>query len=260
MGHTHLVRLPGTRKWREVVGLLDGGAPPDAVLSASAVAIERDISDAARNPVFVEAVRLLCQIPKAAQSDSFAASLRQDGLDAGSAPGLIDILMAGSARLDKIQAQSPSGTDFAELSARALVSTLSDILGGALPGLLEPSPESLRIEVRKLATPEGFERLSRTFFGKLLDGTLRYWLDRALPAQTGEGRRFRTVAERSAFDAAVTQYVTEATRIIKEFSRGWYGKFAMSEGPVPTEKAAAFGYVAFKKIGEELRRKRDADD
>lgn len=260
MGHTRLVRLPGTRKWSAVVGLLESGAPDATVLSATATAAERDLAAAARNPVFVEAVRLLCQIPMAARSDNFAASLRHEGLDAGAAPGLLDIVMAASQKLDEARAGMRSADDFAELSARALVSTISDTFGSALPGLLDPDPEHLRIEVRKFATPEGFQRLSRTFFDKLLDATLRYWLDRALPKQTGEGRRFRTMGDRGAFDAAMSQYVSEATRIIKEFSRGWYAKVAVSGQSVPSDRAAAFGHVAFKKIGEELRRKCDADD
>lgn len=260
MGHTHLVRLPATRKWRDVVGLLDRGAPPEEVLSASASAVERDLANAAQDPVFVEAVRLLCQIPQAALADNFAASMRHEGLDAGSDPTLLDIALAASLRLDGVRGQARSGNDFSELSARALVSTLSDAFGSALPGLLEPSTLSLKIEVRKFASPEGFERLSRMFFGKLLEGTLRYWLDRTMPAPTGEERRFRTMSDRANFDAAISQYVAESTRIIKEFSRGWYAKNSASEGSVPTANAAAFGYVAFKKIGAELRRKRGADD
>ena len=260
MGHTHLVRLPATRKWRDVVGLLDRSAPPEEVLTATAVAVERDLANASDDPVFVEAIRLLCQIPKAAQANNFAASMRHEGLDAGSDPSLLDIAIAATLRLDAVRRESRSANDFSELSARALVSTLSDVFSSALPGLLEPSTESIKIEVRKFANPDGFERLSRVFFGKLLDGSLRYWLDRTMPAPSGEEQRFGTISDQAKFDAAISQYVAEATRIIKEFSRGWYAKNTVSEGSVPNERAAAFGYVAFKKIGEELRRKRGADD
>lgn len=260
MGHTHLVRLPATRKWRDVVGLLDRSAPPEEVLSATAAAVERDLANAAHDPVFVASIRLLCQVPKAAQADNFAASLRHEGLDVGSNPGLLDIAIAATIQLDGVRRQSRSANDFSELSARALVSTLSDVIGAALPGLLEASTESLKIEVRKFASPDGFERLSRVFFGKLLDGSLRYWLDRTMPAPSGDEQRLRTMSDRAKFDAAISQYVAEATRIIREFSRGWYAKSAAAVGSVPNERAAAFGYVAFKKIGEELRRKRGADD
>ena len=62
MGHTLLARLPGSRKWREVVDLLDDGAAPGVVASAAAVAAERDLEKAADDPVFVEALRLLALI------------------------------------------------------------------------------------------------------------------------------------------------------------------------------------------------------
>jgi hypothetical protein len=98
VGHTHLVRLPGTRKWREVVALLTGGAEAGDVVSAAAVASEGDLAEAAQNPVFVEAIRPLCQIPLAAQADNFAAALRLDGLDAGPAPLILDVVLAATMR------------------------------------------------------------------------------------------------------------------------------------------------------------------
>ncbi|WP_146038002.1 hypothetical protein [Tabrizicola aquatica] len=260
MGHTHLVRLPGTRKWREVVALLTQGAEADEVVSAAAVASEGDLAEAARNPVFVEAIRLLCQIPLSAQADNFAAALRLGGLDAGPAPSIIDVVVAATMRLEEVQAKSRSADDFSELSARAMASTLGEAFTAALPGLLDPNPEIIQTGIRKFSNPEGFEKLSRLFFRKLLDGTLRYWLDRVLPIHTGPDSRFRSLGDRGAFDAAMTQYVFESTRIIKEFSRGWYGKVIAGTGTVPADRVAAFGHVAFKKIGEELRRKRDADD
>jgi hypothetical protein len=260
VGHTHLVRLPGTRKWRDVVALLTEGAVTEEVVAAAAIAAEGDLSEAGRNPVFVEAIRLLCQVPLAAQADNFAADLRLGGLDAGPAPSVIDVVVAATIRLDEVQTESRSANDFSELSARALATTLSEAFSEALPGLLDPTPDNVQTEIRKFSSPDGFEKLSRLFFRKLLDGTLRYWLDRALPAHTGPDSRFRSFADRSAFDAAITQYVFESTRIIKEFSRGWYAKAIASTGTVPVDRVAAFGHVAFKKIGEELRRKRDADD
>ena len=57
---------------------------------------------------------------------------------------------------------------------------------------------------------------------------------------------------------ALDQYCSEATRIIREFAEGWYGKTLYRDGTITAERAAAFGAVAFKKIGEELRRKREA--
>jgi hypothetical protein len=50
----------------------------------------------------------------------------------------------------------------------------------------------------------------------------------------------------------------EASRIIKEFSGGWYGKTLFEERYHP-DKASQFAHVAFKKLRTELRKRRGAD-
>jgi hypothetical protein len=79
MGHIRLGRLPKTKSWRDVVGLLTNGAPDDEIVSASTRAIERELASAVSDPVFIEAVRLLCLIPQAARSKEFGARLRALG-------------------------------------------------------------------------------------------------------------------------------------------------------------------------------------
>jgi hypothetical protein len=66
----------------------------------------------------------------------------------------------------------------------------------------------------------------------------------------------QSLSERNAFDRALEQYCSEATRIIREFSGAWYGKTLAREGTISQERAAAFSAVALKKIGAELQRKR----
>jgi hypothetical protein len=50
----------------------------------------------------------------------------------------------------------------------------------------------------------------------------------------------------------------EASRIIKEFSGGWYGKTLQQERQISKDEARKFAHVAFKKLRAELRKRRDA--
>lgn len=260
MGHNTLSRIPGYKYWRNVVETLDGPSPNQDVISASAKAAEREMLRAADDPVFVEAVRLLLVIPKVARSDAFGAGLRELDIDIRDRPELIDLVVATTERLDAVARQAPSRTDFGELAARALATTLTRTIGASLPGLFEATPEDVQSVARDYSFSRGISELSRRFFGALVAETLSYWLDRTLDTHVGEGRRFRNVGERSAFDVELEQYTTEATRIIQEFSGGWYGKHLHQKGAFGTEDAAAFGAVALKKIVEELRRKQSRDD
>ena len=258
MGHIHLGVLPATRKWREVVDLLDGHATAGEIAGASAVAAEQDLSRAADNPVFVECVRLLAMIPQAARSADFGSALRDLGIPAANNPGTLQIISATGIWLDQFARQQGNRTDFGELARRALLSTLMTNIEDGLPGLFDATPADVSHATASLSSSRAFSPYARDFFSRLLSDTLSFWLDRKLSTRVGHGRRFDNVGERAGFDTSLQQYCREATRIIAEFSSGWYGKTINREGRIDRLQATRFGAVAFKKITEELRRKRDA--
>ncbi|MCC0028506.1 MAG: hypothetical protein R3D65_17010 [Zhengella sp.] len=259
MGHIHLGVLPNTRKWQHVVALLEDGAREAAVFSAAADAAERDLKNAPNDPVFVEAVRLLAMIPQAARQPEFGAELRALGLNVGDDPSLIDIVNAAGNCLDQVASASGRRSDFGELARRSLLGTLSLQLGDRLPGLISASAADVQQSAASFANSAAFSGLARSFYTRLLSDTLNSWLSRVLSSRVGEARRFADISERSAFGQSLTQYSMEATRIIKEFAGGWYGATLHRDGTISSQRAAAFGAVAFKKITEELKRKRGLD-
>lgn len=259
MGHVHLRILPGTKKWRDVVELIDDGATDLAVVAASAKAAERDLLGASDDPVYVECVRLLLSIPFAARDGDFGAALRDVGLAVPSRPSLFDLLTAATIRTDEVTRTAERTSDLAEIARRALTRSLSECIGDELPGLFEETPEDVQAISRKLSYSKGVAVLSRKFFGHVVTGSLSYWLDRALASHIGPDGRLPRVAERAAFDGALNQFTTEATRIIQEFAGGWYGKTLHDNGGIDTRSAAVFGAVALKKIVEELRQKGTSD-
>lgn len=260
MGHNTLGVLPRTRLWHDVVSMLDAGAADGDVVAASARAAERDMLGAAGDPVFVEAVRLLLSIPLAARSEDFGQALRDVGLAIGDGPELLDLVTAVSTRLDAVRRDTRARSDFGEIAARALTRTLSTAIGDALPALFGATPEDVQAVVRKMSWAKGISGFTRAFFGSVVSGSLSYWLDRTLAAHTGEDRRFPTAAARHAFDRELDRYSAEATRIIQEFSSGWYGKTLHREGSFGTRDAATFGAVALKKTVSELRVRRSEDE
>lgn len=260
MGHIHLGRLPASRKWTDVAQLIAQGASVDALAAASAIAAEREFSAAAKDPMFVEAVRLLALIPQAARADDFAKALMDIGIDVPANPSLMDLTVATTNALDRFANRESMRSDFGEIAARALADCLASNIGSRLPGLFEHNAAEVQAEAARLGNSEAFSTISRQFFGRLVNETLSSWLSRGLSAHVGKDRAFTGAADRSAFDAAMRQYCTEATQIIKVFAGGWYGKTLFREGTITSERAAAFGAVAFKKITEELTRKRSDNE
>lgn len=260
MGHIHLGVLPGSKGWKEVVALLEEGAPDEDILQASAVAAERELASAADDRIFVECVRLLSMIPVAARAKNFGRALRDLGIPAGDDPDLLSVISATGQWLDRFTREGGRGTDFGELSRRALLSTLGTAISNQLPSLFEATTSDVKIAASNLSRQAGFSPYARAFFTRLLSETLSNWLDRTLSAHVGPERRFSNMGDRVAFDRALSQYSSEATRIVREFASAWFGKTLHREGKIDARHAAIFGAVAFKKISAELRRKRGLND
>jgi len=258
MGHIHLGRLPQTMPWKAVVAALDDLATDDTVLALSARAAERELSRAAYDPVFVETVRLLAMIPQAARHKDFGRRLRDLGIPVADAPDLPTLLAAVGEHLGRY-AGSNGRSDFGELSARALIGTLTVGIGDRLPMLFGADAEDVGRAASRLASSRGFAGIARSFFARLMADCLASWLDRTLSTRIGPDLRFADLGERAAFDTALAEYCYETTLIVREFSAGWLAKTLAREGRIDTAGAKIFGAVAFKKIGEELRIRRVDD-
>lgn len=259
MGHNTLGVLPRTRRWQQVVELIDGAASTPAIVSASAAAAENSLLASAGDPVFVEAVRLMLAIPLAARSSDFGDALRGQDLRIKDQPMLLDLTLAVMDRLDEVGRSATPRSDLGELAGRALTRNLSSFVGDRLPGLFEATSADVKAAARQISSSGLVSDYCRGFFGYLLSETLSYWLDRELSAHIGTGQRFPGQQHRSDFDQELSRFVSENTRIIKEFSTGCYGKIAHQKGSFDTQDAQSFGAVALKKIVSELRRRHSSD-
>jgi hypothetical protein len=114
MGHVRLGRLGKSRKWRQVVELLVKGADAAEIAAASTDAAEHALGTAAKDPVLVHAFWLLTQIPLAARTADFAATLRRLGLPVEDRPTLMDVVGAFSEAVDRHARVTGGRTDAAK--------------------------------------------------------------------------------------------------------------------------------------------------
>lgn len=258
MGHIRLSRLPNSRRWRTVVDLLDARGNAAEVLAAGAYAAEKDLQQAANDPVLGAAVRLLAMIPQAARQGDFAGALRQLGLAVPDRPLLFDVSSAAGLALDQRMDRPGARTDFGEIARSALVDSINAQIGLQLPGLFGASADDVREAAASLGRAR-FSDFARDFFSRLTRGSMAYFLSRELSRHIGSDAAFSSLDERRAFDGAMDQHCREASRIIKEFSSGWYAKSIYRLGVIDEGHARAFAAVALRKMTAELRRSRGGD-
>jgi hypothetical protein len=255
MGHQHLGSLPESRKWRQVVQLISGGADVQDVASATSAAAEQQMADASNDPAVKHAVWLLTQIPTAARKEDFVSELRKLGLRVGDRPTLFEIASAMTQAVDGYVGRAGGRTDLGEMAQLSAVESLNAVAGRELPDLFGSTPDKTRAALSGLSTVKQFAVLARDFFSRLARRQLSYFLSRELSKHVGVNSRFQTIREHRDFEAALDLHCREASRIIKEFSGEWFSKHTY-EGGINEAKAGRFAHVAFKKLREELRHRR----
>ncbi len=256
MGHVLIGPLPRTRKWVRVVELIHAGAGAAQVATAATAAAERWFEKAANDPGVVETVWLLMRLPLAARTDDFAAALRGCGLSVSDDPGLWEVVTATTEAIDRRMPNGRGRTDLGEMAQMAAAETLTAVVGGRLNGLLGTDPEEVRAEFARLRTSKQFGLFARDFFARFTSKVLDFFLSKTLPDQVGEGKRFRTLAQQSAFEAALDTHCRETARILEGYAGDWLMKHNYEEGgDVARESAAAFTDYAMTKLTGELRRR-----
>lgn len=256
MGHIRLGTLPQSKKWRDVVRLLETDAPLDAVAEAAARASEHDLKRSTDDPGFQFVTGLLVRLPFLARAPGFEDVLADLGIGPDNLSSLPAFLAGLNSAIERNAFDVGYSSDIGELAKAALTETFADKLEERLPTLFKPTPQELRRALAGYASGKEFARLSRAFFANLTYRSLDYFLSRELANHTGSDRRFASDADRVSFERALKQHTVEASRIVEEFAGGWYGKTVWQKNRLDQQEINRFTRYSFKKMRDELGRRR----
>jgi hypothetical protein len=247
MGHIRLGRLPRTRKWQQVVGLVDAGADTAGIAAATLDASRRGLEDAARDPALVHSFWLLTQMPLCARRPDFVEELSKVGVSVAPEPTLMELVGGLSDAVDAHVHRTGHRTDLGEMAQMGAAESLTSVLRQRTTTLFGSTSEDVRRELARLGTPVKFSTLARDFFARLTERYLTYFLSRELSNQ------LESVAANRQFRAALSLHCKQASKIVEKFAADWFSK-ANYRGGITPKKAAGFIGHAVTKIGTELQK------
>ncbi|PWU08144.1 MAG: hypothetical protein C5B51_08305 [Terriglobia bacterium] len=249
MGHIRLGRLPRTRKWQEVVGLLRAGSGTAEIAVATLNASKSGLEHASRDPVLVHSFWLLTQIPLCARQTDFLQALEKIGISVPAEPTVLDVVGGFSDGVDEHIYRNGGRSDLGEMAQLGASETLASALGQRTETLFGPA--DTRQALAKLATPTNFSLLARDFFARLTERYLAYFLSRELSNQ------LRGVNANREFREALRLHCRQASKIVERFAEEWFSK-ANYRGGITPRKAAGFVRHAIDKLKAELEQGADA--
>lgn len=252
MGHLRVGRLPDTHKWRQVVALVAGDAPADAIANATMEAAQRGMEIASRDEGLRHTVWLLSHITLAAREQDFGRALNAIGVSVPEGPSVFDIVGGFSEAVDNHLRTVGGRTDIGEMAQMAAAETLTALCTAESKRLFETTPDDVKEAVRGFSTKPGFSTLAHDFFARLTQRYLTYHLGRELSSHVGLGKRFADISAHTEFLDQINTTCRQAALIVREFAGGWYSKTHFETGITP-QKARNFAWVALKKIRAELK-------
>ena len=253
MGHLRLGNLHKTRRWKQVVGMLDSGAATEDIASESLQAGENAFAEAAQDTGFKYTVWLLTQVTLAAREKDFLGGLAKIGLDVPEQPGLFDILGAFTKHVDSHLDKQKARTDISEMCQLAAVEALSEECLERSGTLFGTTPETVQDAFKELSTQKNFAFLARDFFSRFTYRYLNYFLSREVPKHVGLTDNLPNIDAHTSFNKALALYCKQSAEIVREFAGGWYSKTAHETG-ITQDDAGGFAFVALGKLASELKR------
>jgi hypothetical protein len=260
MGHIRIGTLPATKRWKEVVGLITEGAEVSKVAESTVHASELAFNKVHDDFGFREAVWLMTQFGVAGSKENPAQHLDSLGIEVSGASSVVEVALAVAKELDRRVDASRRRSDFGEMAQRALISSVTEHLQEKAQGQLPSMGADVKAALGKLGKKKEFGQFSRSFFAKLTNQCLEYFLSKNLATHVGEKRRFATTEQLAKFEAALTKHCEEASAIVEDFSGDWFSKNRFEGGgEISREKAEGFGWYALEKMRRELAARAKSD-
>lgn len=259
MGHIRLGRLPASKQWKEVVGLIAGGGAAAALASATADAAEGELTRSQGDPVLQYAVWLLTQLPIAAQTEKFSEHLIGLGFQEGAEQSPFALVSGFSTAIDRNIDPTLERSDLGELARKAGAECLLELTQSGTHSLFNTPAQDLQLALGRYATKERFGRLARAFFARLTARILEYYLSRELPNHVGPDKALASLSDQIEIQRAIGLHCRESAKIVEVFAGGWFSKHRYQDS-LTLESANAFTAYALKKMREELRARRQAHE
>jgi hypothetical protein len=254
MGHTIVGELPKTRRWNHVFNRLQGPVvDPGLVASATMLASEHRLVQLRGDESLTYCFWLLTRLAAAARGPDFPADAARLGIDVQSSDHALSLIAKINDRVREELVEFPESGPFGDLAASALRSSLTETLGAQNLSLFASSVEDLGNVFRRHSTAAQFGELAMRFFGQFYARTLRYYVDRALPAALTPDGGLRTLSDIQHFQEALDRHAKESARIVERFAAQWWVKHKGVQGePISREEARGFAAHALTKLRKEL--------
>lgn len=255
MGHIKLGRLPRTIKWKHVINALISEDASFYELLSSTSKASKDILTASYNQEgLAHCFWLFTNIAQASRKQDFIQSLNKLGIDVTANDSGMKILkkIYDSASYEINNKTQSKNTILNQIALESFKSAIHSTITRESASLFGCTPETIQQAFKKYSTSTQVGYLGRELFGQYVNKAFSYALEKELATSIGANNKFRNSHDIQEFNRRLTTYCRETSKIVEQFSGGWYGKHGFIGDLKDKDKARGFTNYAVTKLLSEV--------
>lgn len=252
MGHVRVGRLPKRFGWQHVVAAL--GSPDSTdhqVVQTAAAAAYRTLSQAKYQDSLAFCYWLFVALADASRRQSFVAELGALGISIPQSNSGLSLIGAISDFAKSGLPVPGPATALDEIALHTFQSVVTNTVAQESQTLFGCTVETVQAAFRRFSTKAKVATLARRFFSDYTYRALRHALERELANSLAPQAVFQDSHDLTDFDGRLRSYCWDVSKIVQDYSAGWYSKRAW-EGRLTLDDARGFTSYAVEKLLSEL--------
>jgi hypothetical protein len=245
-------RLPKRYGWAQVIELLDlPSSTSDQVVAAAAEAARRALTEARSVTSLARCYGLFLQLTDGARRDGLVPTLARLGVEGVGGASAAAVIAAIDRRATELVESDGRGGALDAISLATFRAVFLESIAGQSISLFGSTAETVEKALRDLGKTKTVAHLGRQFFSEFTWRALDYALARQTLITAGTGGPLDSDQARTAFQTRLRSYCWDLSKIVEDYSGGWYSKHAWQQA-LDVEDVRKFTQYALTKLLSEL--------
>lgn len=255
MGHIRLGRLPRTLKWKQVIqALVDSSSSLPEIVKLTSLASEKVLTNSKYIDGLSHCYWLFTNIAQASRQGDFVQNLNRLGINISSNDSGIKVLKQ---IFDSASSSLRSNGNISVLDQIAVDSfknAIHNTISDESTSLFGCDIDSIQRAFKKYSTSTQVAHLGREYFSQYMFNSFSFTLEKELANSLSSDGRFQNSNDIQNFNGKLKQYCWDVSKIVEEFSGGWYGKHSFEGDIADKKKTKDFTNYAITKLLSEVQR------
>lgn len=255
MGHSKLRHLPKKIQWQKVVeALTRSDASLTEIVSATSKASEKILTDSRNIQGLAHCFWLFTNIAEASRSGNFVQELNNIGINISEKDSGLNILKKINDFASETLASSGKYAILDHIAVDSFNTALLNTIKRDSNNLFGCSVESIQDAFKKYSTSKQISLLGRDFFSQYIYRSFSLVLEKEMANKIDKNNRFKNSGDLEEFNSRLKSYCWDVSKIVEDFSGGWYGKHSFEGDLRNKKKVLGFTQHVITKLLSEVRR------